>query len=143
VAGGEMAMAALVQVNCPVPEQNEQLPDRIELMSAEAGRNFSQELFRLAIEKADLELVLSNRGGKDGAGIERLGKRRYTFKTQFGTVRVKRIRIRHKADGSTETPSARVWGTPRQLFVTRGLKKAVCNLVVKQSFSSTLRQIER
>jgi hypothetical protein len=102
-----------------------------------------REFFRLAIEKADLELILSLRAGKDGEGIVLNGKRPYRFKTSFGTVPTRRIRIRHKAGGRSETPSSRIWGTPRQVYLTQGLKNAVCNLVVKESFSSTLRQIER
>src|SRR5262245_12320846 len=35
--GGEIAMAAMVRVSCPAPEQNEHLPYRIEMMSQAAG----------------------------------------------------------------------------------------------------------
>jgi hypothetical protein len=86
--------------------------------------------------------VLSQRAGKDNGGIQLIGKRRYTCKTRFGKVEVKRTRIKHKSDGSTEIPAHRAWGTPRQVFIAAGLKEAVCNLVVKQSFSSTVRQLE-
>jgi len=64
--GGEIAMAAMVRVSCPAPEQNEHLPYRIEMMSQAAGLEFMRKFFGLAIEKADLELFVSLRSGKDG-----------------------------------------------------------------------------
>jgi hypothetical protein len=140
VMNNEMDM--LLSVKVVLPAQNEHLPHELEKLTVEIGRQFMREYYRLAIERADLEVVLNNRGGRDGAGIQRYGKRLFTFKTSFGVVPVKRIRIRHKADGSTEIPSAKAWSTPRQVLITTGLKEAVCNLVVKQSFSSTVRQLE-
>jgi hypothetical protein len=142
--GDEIGMVALVRVNYLLPaEQNERVPDLIEIMSDESGQYLKRELFRQGIEIADRELVLKLRTGKEGKGIQLFGTRRYTFKTRFGTVVVKRIRIRHKSDGSTQVPSAKVWATPRQVMVSRGLKNAVCNIVVKESFDSTRKQIER
>jgi hypothetical protein len=120
----------------------EREPDRIARIIDTDGQEIKRELFRYVMEYLDREIVLRRRSGIAGKGIELLGKRRYTFKTVFGIVPIKRIRIRHKADGSTEIPSAKTWGTPRQVFITAGLKEAACSLVVKQSFSSTVRQLE-
>jgi hypothetical protein len=144
VKGNEMGMAALVRVNYPVVEQNEQLPYRLEMISQEAGLEFMKKFFCLGIEKADLELCLSIRAVKDGEGIIRIGKRpSYTFRTIFGTVIVPRIRIKYKGSGKSETPSARMWKAKRQVMLSKGLKNAVCNTVVKESYASTLSQIER
>jgi len=142
VDGEEMEMAARIVVKTRLPEQNERLPHILEESKVKAGHEFMREFYRQAIERADLELVLSKRAGKDGAGIQRIGRRPYRFKTRFGTVPVKRIRIKHKADKSTEIPSSLAWDTGRQLCITEGLKNAVCNLVVKQSFSRTVRELE-
>lgn len=142
--GSEIGMCALVRVNCLLPaEQNERVVDVIEEMSNEGGQSLKRELFRAGIEIADRELVIKLRGGKEGKGIQLYGRRRYTFKTGFGTVVVNRIRIRHKSDGRTQVPSATAWATPRQVMVSRGLKNAVSNIVVKESYGSTRRQIEK
>src|SRR5215470_8353135 len=135
--------AARVEVEIDMPEQNESLPHVLEETTVKVGQAFMREYYRQAIEKADLELVLSNRAGKQGEGIQRIGTRPYRFKTRFGTIPTRRIRIKHKTDGSTEVPSSKAWKLPRQLCITAGLKNAVCSLVVKQSFSSTVRQLER
>jgi hypothetical protein len=82
-----------------MPEHNYELPYIIEKSVEQAGRIFMKELFRLVIERADAELVLSKREGKQSEGIQRIGKRPYSFKTRFGKVTVRRIRIRNKADG--------------------------------------------
>jgi len=65
----------------------------------------------LNIEKADHELVLQQRHGKAGAGIQRRGTRPFTFKTTFGEVTVQRSRISHTHDGTIEVPSAIAWNT--------------------------------
>jgi hypothetical protein len=143
IKGSEIGMAALVRVNYPVLEQNEQLPFRMEMISQEAGLQFMRKFFGLGIEKADLELCLSIREGKDGEGIVRIGKRPYTFRTIFGTVIVPRIRIKYKGSGKSETPSARMWKTKRQVLLSKGLKNAICNTVVKETYASTVAQIER
>ena len=66
------------------------LPDEIEAFVHQAGLQIQRRLFRALIEKADQELVLQNRRGKAGAGIQRRGTRPFTFKTTFGEVTVQR-----------------------------------------------------
>jgi hypothetical protein len=80
-------------------------------MVEEAGQELKRAFYQKLIEQADLALVIARRKGKGGKGIQRIGTRPYRFKTVFGTVPVKRIRIRHKADRSTEIPSAKLWKT--------------------------------
>ena len=84
-------------------------------------------LFRALIEKADQELVLQNRRGKAGAGLQRRGTRPFTFETTFGEVTVQRSRISHKHDDTIEVPSARAWETSHQLHITRNLRDTVCD----------------
>jgi hypothetical protein len=142
-SGEARLMALMVQINHRVPVQNERLPDELEQLVIRAGREFMRELYRQMLERADVELVLANRGGKEGKGIQRIGKRPYTFITSFGRVVMKRIRIKHKSDGSTQIPSGRLWGTPKQQCITALLKQAAYELAAKQSYSSTVRQLER
>ena len=114
-------------MSLPVPSQDEHLPDQIEAFVHQAGLQIQRRLFRALIEKADQELVLQNRRGKAGAGIQRRGTRPFTFKTTFGEVTVQRSRISHKHDDTIEVPSARAWETSHQLHITRNLRDAVCD----------------
>jgi len=140
---GKKALEAVVNVIVPIPEQNEQLPNKVEEMCEETGQELKRIIFRQAIELADLQLTMSKRAGKGRKGIQRIGTRSYRFKTIFGTVKVRRIRIRHKRDRKAEVASAKAWKTPRGVMITKGMRKAVCDLAVKESFSNTVKQLER
>src|SRR5215210_6021848 len=111
----------------PLPDQDEHLPDQIEAFVHQAGLEVQRQLFRALIEKADQELVLQQRRGNGGEGIQGRGTRPFTFKTIFGEVTVNRSRLSHNRDDSIETPSARAWKTPHQLAITRDLRDAVCD----------------
>ena len=104
-----------LQMTLPMPHQDEHLPDQIEAYVHQAGLEVQRRLFQVLIEKADQELVLQQRHGKGGAGIQRRGTRPFTFKTTFGEVTVQRSRILHKQDGTIEVPSAVAWNTSHQL----------------------------
>lgn len=54
----------------PLPPQDEHLPNQIEASVHQAGLEVQRQLFRVLIEKADQELVLPQRHGKSGAGID-------------------------------------------------------------------------
>jgi hypothetical protein len=116
-----------LQMVLPLPPQDEHLPDQIEAHVHQAGLHMQRRLFQILIEKADQELVLQQRHGKNGAGIQRRGTRPHTFKTIFGAVTVGRLRIGHKADGTMEVPSAIAWNTSHQLTITQNLRDAVCD----------------
>ncbi|MGA2703217.1 MAG: hypothetical protein ABSH35_19240, partial [Isosphaeraceae bacterium] len=78
---------------CRQPHVEEsETPDQIEAYVHQAGLEVQRRLFQVLIEKADQELVLQQRHGKGGAGIQRRGTRPYTFKTIFGEVTVQRSR---------------------------------------------------
>jgi hypothetical protein len=122
-----LSLELSLQMTLPMPDQDEHLPDQVEAFVHHAGLEVQRRLFRALIEKADQELVLQRRHGKDGTGIQRRGTRPYTFKTIFGEVIVQRSRILHKKDGSMEVPSAVAWHTSHQLMITRNLRDAVCD----------------
>ena len=122
-----------LRMTLPMPHQDEHLPDRIEAHVNQAGLEVQRQLFQVLIEKADQELILQQRHGHGGAGIQRRGTRPFTFKTIFGEVTVQRSRILHKRDGTIEVPSAVAWGTSHQLMITRNLRDAVCDRMGDQS----------
>jgi Uncharacterised protein family (UPF0236) len=122
-----------LEMSLPIPHQDKHLPDQIEAYVHLVGLEVQRRLFRALIEKADQELVLQQRRGKAGAGIQRRGKRPFTFKTTFGEVTVQRSRILHKHDGSIEVPSAVAWDTSHQLMITQNLRDAVCDQMSDQS----------
>ena len=128
-----LALELSMELSLPMPRQDEHLPDQIEAYVHQAGLDFQRRLFRVLIEKADQELVLQQRHGKGGAGIQRRGTRPFTFKTTFGAVPVERSRILHKYDGTMEVPSAVAWNTSHPLMITRNLRDAVCDQMGDQS----------
>jgi hypothetical protein len=128
-----LSLELSLQMTLPMPHQDEHLPDQIEAHVHQAGLELQRRLFRVLIEKADHELVLEQRHGKAGAGIQRRGTRPFTFKTIFGEVTVERSRIFHKHDGTMEVPSAVAWNTSHQLQITQNLRDAVCDQMSDQS----------
>jgi Uncharacterised protein family (UPF0236) len=131
--GQALSLDLTLQMNLPMPDQDQDLPHQIEAFVHRAGLEVQRRLFRALIEKADQELVLQRRHGKNGEGIQRRGTRPYTWKTVFGEVTVSRARISHNHDGSMEVPSAQAWCTPHQLAITENLRDAVCDRMADQS----------
>jgi hypothetical protein len=122
-----LSLELSLQMSLPMPPQEEPLPDQIEALVHHAGLEVQRRLVGALIEKADHELVLQQRHGKAGAGIQRRGTRPFTFKTTFGAVTVRRARISHNRDGTIEIPSAVAWGTSHPLMITRNRRDAVCD----------------
>src|SRR5919204_5771750 len=87
---GQLLLTAQVRLAVPLPKQDPHRPRRLERAVEDAGQQLKRLLFRQAVEHADLELLLEQRQGKDGQGVRRRGTARYTFKTVFGTVIVRR-----------------------------------------------------
>ena len=79
----KFALELSLGMTLPIPPQDEHLPDQIEAYVHQAGLELQRRLFQLLIEKADQELVLQQRHGKGGAGIQRKGTRPFTFNCQF------------------------------------------------------------
>lgn len=122
-----------LEVTFTLPPQDEHLPHAVEAHVHRAGLEAQRALFRALIEHADRELVLAARAGKGGRGVQLRGTRPFHFKTVFGTVSVDRLRVTHRADGTTEVPSARAWGTAHRCEITRGLREAVCDQMLDES----------
>ena len=128
-----LSLEVSLEMSLPMPPQDQHLPDQIEAYVHQAGLELQRGLFRVLIEKADRELVLRQRHGNGGAGIQRRGTRPFTFKTTFGKVTVERWRILQQRDGTMEVPSAAAWDTPHQLMITQNLRDAVCDQMSARS----------
>ena len=132
---------AQVCLELPMPEQDADLPGRLEAGIERGGQVIKRRLFQQVVEHADAALILSHRGGKQGQGIACRGTTPFTFKTVFGTVQVRRRRVEHKADGTTEVPSAHAWETPRQVALTPGLRHAACDGMLRDSAQQTVARL--
>jgi hypothetical protein len=137
-----LILQARIRLDLPMPAHDADLTKHLEAGIERGGQVLKRRLFQRAIEQADAELILARRHGKQGQGIICRGTTPFTFKTVFGTVRVRRRRIEHKADGTTEVPSARAWQTPRQLAITPGLRAAACDGLVRDSAQQTVARID-
>src|SRR4051812_42216546 len=137
-----LVLQAQVRLEIPMPEQDAELPGLLEAGIERGGQMLKRRLFQHAVEQADAELILARRHGKQGRGITRRGTAPLTFKTIFGTVKVRRRRIEHKADGTTEIPSARAWQTPRQVALTAGLRDAACDGLLRDSAQQVVARID-
>lgn len=137
-----LILQAQLRLELPIPERDAELPARLEAGIERGGQVLKRRLFQQAVEQADAELILARRHGKDGRGITCRGTTPYTFKTVFGTVRVRRRRIEHRADGRTEVPTADAWQTPRQVAITPGLRRAACDGLLRDSAQQTVARID-
>ncbi len=137
-----LTLQAQVCLELPLPQQDAELPGRLEAGIERGGQLLKRRLFQQALEQADAQLVLAGRHGKQGQGIICRGTTSFTFKTVFGTVRLQRRRIEHRADGSTEVPSAYAWQTPRQVALTPGLLAAACDGMLRDSAQQTVARID-
>jgi hypothetical protein len=70
-----LSLELSLAMSLPMPLQDEHLPDQIEASVHQAGLELQRRLFQVLIEKADHELVLQQRHGRGGAGIQRRGTR--------------------------------------------------------------------
>ncbi len=77
-----LILQAQIRLELPLPEQDADLPSRLEASIERGGRMLKRQLFQQAIECADAELILARRQGKQGRGIICRGTMPYTFKTR-------------------------------------------------------------
>jgi hypothetical protein len=137
-----LILQAQISLELTMPAQDADLPRRLEAGIECGGQMLKRRLFQQAVEQADAELLLAKRHGKRGQGITCRGTTPFTFKTVFGTVKVRRRRIEHKADGTTEVPSAHAWQTPRQVALTAGLRDAACDGLLRDTAQQTVARID-
>jgi hypothetical protein len=130
---GAVSVELRLRVSFDLPPQDERLPEAIEAHVRRAGLEAQRALFAALIEHADRELVLSRRRGRGGAGIQLRGTRPFHFKTPFGTVAVRRLRVSHRGDGAGEVPSAVAWGTAHRCALTRGPREAIRDQMLDES----------
>ena len=142
IHNGVLTVKATIEVRYEMPNQDADLPQHLEAHIETAGQQIKRELFRESIQRADLELVLEQRFRKQEGRLYRNGSKVYTFKTIFGTVAVPRIRLRQSVNGKSLLPSADAWQTPQQVFLTQGLRDAVCDGLLNQTTFQTLESIE-
>jgi hypothetical protein len=142
IQGSRLILQAQVCLELPMPEHDADLPRHLEAGIERGGQMLKRRLFQHAVEQADAELILARRHGKEGRGIICRGTTPFTFKTVFGTVQVRRRRIEHKADSTTEIPSAHAWQTPRQVALTPGLRDAACDGMLRDSAQQTVARID-
>ncbi len=136
--GRRVHLRAELEVDLPLPAQDERLPAALERAVDDAGQRLKRLLFQQALEQADLRLALRCLRGKRSRRLRRRGRAGYTFKTVFGTVRVRRSRLEDQDTGATHQPAAQAWQTPQQVCVTTGLRHAAADAMLSQSAQSAL-----
>ena len=135
---GDIELTIRVKVRLPKTSQGPQLPAQLEESVEQSGLTYKKTLYQWLIEAADKELVASKEKVEQ---LTRHEKKPFIFKTIFGSVAVKRTRVKYP-NGRTETPSANKWQTEK-VSITRGLRAAVCRLMVKMSISQTEKEISQ
>src|SRR5687767_7050987 len=86
--GRRIRLRAELQLELPLPAQDEQLPATLERAVDDAGQRLKRLLFQQALEQADLQLLLRRVRGQGAEKFRCRGRTPYTFKTVFGTVQV-------------------------------------------------------
>ena len=136
--GRRIHLRAELELDLPLPAQDERLPAALERAVDDAGQRLKRLLFGQALQQADLQLLLRHLRGKRGERLRRRGTAPYTFKTVFGTVKVRRARLQDKRTGATRQPAAAAWQTPQQVCITAGLRHAAADAMLSQSAQSAL-----
>jgi Uncharacterised protein family (UPF0236) len=136
--GRRIHLRAEVELELPMPSQNEHLPATLERAVDAAGQRLKRLLFQQALQQADLQLLLRHLRGKRAEKLRRRGTAPYTFKTVFGTVQVRRSRLQDKDSDATHQPAALAWQTPQQVCITAGLRHAAADGLLTQSAQNAL-----
>jgi len=134
--GRRIHLRAELQLDLPLPAQDEHLPAALERAVEDAGQRLKRLLFQQALEQADSQLLLRLLRGQKGQQFRRRGSAPYTFQTVFGTVRVRRARLQDQGTGAAHQPAAAAWQTPQQVCLTAGLRHAVADALLSQSAPS-------
>jgi hypothetical protein len=140
--GRRIHLRAELELELPLPAQNQHLPASLERAVDDAGQRLKRLLFQQALEQADLQLLLRRLRGKGGRKLRRRGSAPDTFKTVFGTVRVRRARLQDKDTGVTHQPAQAAWQTPQQVCITAGLRQAAADALLSQSARNALDAVQ-
>jgi hypothetical protein len=140
--GRRIHLRAELELDLPLPAQDEHLPATLERAVEDAGQRLKRLLFGQALEHADLQLLLRHTAGKRAEKVRRRGSAPYTFKTVFGTVKVRRRRLQDKKSGVTHQPAALAWQTPQQVCITAGLRHAAEDALLTQSAQNALDAVQ-
>jgi hypothetical protein len=135
----EIELTVVSKVRMKKIVQTPQLPNELERNVEVAAQQYMKGLFKFLIEHADDELVIEKEMVEE---LKRYDKKPYTFRTKFGSVAVKRNRVIYD-NGRTEVVSAHRWKSPKNIFITRGLRSAVCDSAIKSSISNTEKEISK
>src|SRR6266404_4579085 len=138
---GRLRLRGEFAFTCSLPPQDERLPEQLEAAIEAGGQEIKRRLFQESLERAELQLLLARRQGKNGQGFQRRGHKRYWFKAVFGTVPMFRQQVKQKADGRVVLPSAQAWQTPERMCITPGLRAAVCDGMLEQSVRQTAKRV--
>jgi hypothetical protein len=141
VEQGQLLLRGTFALSCPLPQQDQRLPEKLEQAVEAGGQEIKRRLFQQALEHAELELLVARRQGTHGLGFQRRGRKRYPFKAVFGTVTMRRQQVKQKADGRVVLPSAQAWQTPERMCITAGLRAAVCDGLREQSVRRTVARV--
>jgi hypothetical protein len=141
VEKGQLLLSGSFALRCPLPEQDADLPMKLEETVEQGGQEIKRLLFRQALENAELQLLLDQRKGSNGQGFQRRGRKPYPFKAVFGTVPMRRQQVKQKADGRVVLPSAQAWQTPERMCITPALRAAVCDGMLEQSVRKTAARV--
>lgn len=141
VEEGRLRLCGEFAFTCSLPQQDEKLPEQLEAAIEAGGQEIKRQLFQASLERAEMDLLLTGRQGKNGQGFQRRGYKPYSFKAVFGTVSMRRQQVQQKADGSVVLPSAQAWQTPDRMCITPGLRAAVCDGMLEQSVRQTARRV--
>jgi hypothetical protein len=136
--GRRIHLRAELELDLPMPAQDERLPATLERAVDDAGQRLKRLLLQQALQQADLQLLLRHLRGKRAEKFRRRGTAPYTFKTVFGTVRVRRARLQDRRSGATHLPAAAAWQTPQQVCISEGLRHAAADALLTQSAQNAL-----
>jgi hypothetical protein len=138
--GRRIHLRAELELDLPLPAQDEHLPATLERAVEDAGQRLKRLLFGQALEHADLQLLLRHTAGKRGEKVRRRGAS-YTLRPS-SRVKVRRSRLQDKKSGVTHQPAALAWQTPQQVCITQGLRHAAEDALLTQSAHNALDAVE-
>lgn len=139
---GEVTIELKITLKFLLPEQDQNLPNKMEQLADAVGQEVKREIFNKSITVADQELVAETLQAANKE-IKKIGSCLYTFKTIFGTIKIPRSRLLNKTNGTTHIPAAVAWCSPKQILISKALKGDVCDLLTKQSIDSARQQLDR